>query len=203
MLKKPEYLGVLFLHENFVTALLNAFDGNDYEEAEASLVTELMPYIINSQTLDKDKLIKWAYYFRYTISGWNDKYGAAIDPELKKEYDMHRETINHLAQLEQEAEKAKAIYDEKMKSIRVCSTPSGGLGDVYVAYYQAADAQTKAKVALEGEATSLLYTGSELVELVERARNAARKESDIDSNWPRDQKTAAECFKKLRAAGNQ
>ena len=89
LMEKPEYLGVIFLHEAFVNQLLAEFPVRGYAEAETELITKADPYILSNNILNPEILYSYAvdFYLASENNRFND-YAIEASPARKAEFEQ-------------------------------------------------------------------------------------------------------------------
>jgi hypothetical protein len=104
LLKNPEYLGVVFLHEVFVKSLLTEYKPAEYPKAEFLLISKVVPYIFTNPTLNPEKLYEYAQVIGF-VRGYINRYSIEVFEDRRTAYEQER-TV-----LEKEQADMKALED--------------------------------------------------------------------------------------------
>lgn len=84
-LKNPDFLGVIFLHEVFVSKMLaSAINEQDYRKNERDLVEKINPYILSNSSLDGKRLYDYALQTGFVSSAVCSDYVIEAMPERKQ-----------------------------------------------------------------------------------------------------------------------
>jgi hypothetical protein len=107
LLKKPEYLGVVFLHEVFMFKLLEQHSGESYKAIEEMIVTNIMPYILSGSSLDPKELYSYAAEVGFvTNTNPHNRYALEVFEGRRDSYQTE-EAARVAAEVAQEAVRMK------------------------------------------------------------------------------------------------
>lgn len=131
LLKKPEYLGVIFLHETFVNKmLLKSY--NSYVADEEQMITKVMPYILSNQILDA----KILYDHAAEVGFHSFTHYNAYELEVFEDSRFRFEKIQaDFAELEREKQAILKALQEFMTSVQVINNCPTFDGTEDIAHY--------------------------------------------------------------------
>lgn len=159
LLKNPEYLGVVLLHEAFVKSMLTVYKPEEYPQAEYQMISKVVPYIILNPTLNPEKIYEYAQVISY-VRGDINKYSIEVFQDRRLAYEQE------LAAHENDLEQMKALKDQQRKlelmvqkllqtNFNLCD----GTGSIIVAYSEVFDAHRRFTVQARkfAESASRVY----------------------------------------------
>ena len=123
LMKKPEYMGIIFLHETFVRKLIYSYsEPRDYKNAEVLMITKINPYLISNATLDPKKVYDFTSdlgFRRYQSSPDYNSYALEVFPEVLESYKKQEASLAAVTQLEN---KAKDLLNEYLVFVKIMET---------------------------------------------------------------------------------
>ena len=217
LMAKPEYMGVIFLHETFVSKMMYAYaEGEDYQRAEVLMITKINPYLISAAKLDPKKVHEYTAdlgFRRY--QGMNDyhPYTLEVFPEAAEGYKKQQALIANAKQLEIETAKSLEEYLKFVKVMEVCDVNDTRINSTAALaefasnsikkYFEAAKAENYRNAEYESisqdesvisESVHYEYSAKYL-DTVGQAHSRAEQWRNLDFNYQNS------CTEKLQQAG--